>query len=351
MTATLSAPAAVSPREAERERLAAATRRAFTAESAARQRHPHHFGLSAVGGCRKAAAYAISRTEPSDPDVPVREGRAANLGTWEHAGLLPRLAEQLPGSRTEVPVKLRLAGLVIPGSIDLDDERTVLDLKTVGEHRLNGVVRTNVAYYNHRMQGGGYGLARLQEGRPPTWIAFHYLDRANGDEHIVVERFTNAYAQEVVERVEELADLALSPDDAPRDERGPGLAFSCDECPWLRRCWGPDAEPGSTRALRVHDDPDIEQALLDYDAARAIESAAKRDKKLAEVKVEGARYGTYGRASYGRGKEQVGDDPYAAVRKLRALGLDVPQTTKRGAIKIKVTSPPTTTQTTTGVPS
>lgn len=326
----------------ERERLATATRQAFVAESTARQRHPHHFGLSSVGGCRKAAAYAISRTPPSDPDLPVKEGRAANLGTWEHAGLLPRMAEQLPGAQTEVKVTLRAAGLNIPGSIDLDDPWTVVDLKTVGEFRLNGVVRTGAAYYNHYMQAGGYGLARLQMGRPPRWVAFHYLDRANGDECIIVNRFTNAYAQQVLDRVEELADLAEAPDDAPRDERGPGLSFSCDECPWLRRCWGPDAEPGSTRALRVHDDPDIEAALLDYDRARAIESQAKRDKELAAAKVEGARYGTYGRASYGRGRETTLADPHASVRKLKALGLDVPQTTKRGAIKIKVTSPPAT---------
>lgn len=325
----------------ERARIAAATRRAFTAESAARQRHPHHFGLSSVGGCRRAGAYAISRTPPSDPDLPVKEGRAANLGTWEHTGLLPRLAEQMPGSAVEVPVTLRASGLTIPGSIDLDDPHTVLDLKTVGEHRLNGVVRTGAAYYNHRMQAGGYGLARLQEGRPPRWVAFHYLDRANGEECIVVDRFTNAYAQEVLDRVEELADWAVTPDEAPRDERGPGLSFSCDECPWLRRCWGPDAEPGSTRALRVHDDPDIEAALVDYDTARAIESQAKRDKELAAAKVEGARYGVYGRASYGRGRETIKADPHAAVRKLKALGLDVPQTTARGAIKIKLVKPPT----------
>lgn len=328
--------------EAERDRLAEATRRAFIAESAARQRPPFHFGLSSVGGCRKAGAYALSRTPPSDPDLPVREGRAANLGTWQHAGLLPRLAEQLPGSRTEVPVTLRLSGLAIPGSIDLDDPQTVVDLKTVGEYRLNGVVRVGAAYYNHRMQGGGYALARLQEGRPPRYVAFHYLDRANGDECLVVERFTNAYAQEVVDRVAELAELAEAPDDAPRDERGPGLSFSCDECPWLRRCWGPDAEPGSTRALRVHDDPAVEQALYDYDMARAVESAAKADKKLAEAKIADARFGQYGRATYGRGKESVVDDPWAAVRKLKALGLDVPQSTKRGALKIKIVKPPVT---------
>lgn len=343
MTAVVEAPKVPAPSptvEDERERLKQATSRAFIAVSRARQRHPHHFGLSSLGGCRRAGAYALSKTEPSDPDLPVREGRAANLGTWEHEGLLPALAAELPGARTEVPVTLRLAGLAIPGSIDLDDPHTVVDLKTVGEHRLSGVLRDGEPYYEHRLQAGGYGLARLQEGRPPRYIGWHYLDRANGDECIVVEPFTNRFAQEVVERVEELADWAQTPDEAPRDAAGPGLSFSCDECPWLRRCWGPDAEPRSTRAVQVHDDAEIEAALLEYDRARAEESAAKARKKVALAKVEGSPTGQYGRAKYGYGKSTTADDPYAAARKLKALGLEVPQVHKRGAVNIKLTAPP-----------
>lgn len=337
---TAAQPGTVDVVEEDRARIEAATRRAFVAESASRKRDPHHFSLSKVGGCRRAAAYTIAKTPVSDPDLPVSEGRAANLGTWEHAGLLPRLAEQLPGSRVEVPVTLRIAGLVIPGSIDLDDPRTVVDLKTVGEHRLNGVVRTNAAYYNHKMQGGGYALARLQEGRPPRSVAFHYLDRANGEECIVVNPFTNAYAGEVVDRIEEVVDLAESPDTAPRDERGPGLSFSCDECPWLRRCWGPDAEPGDTRAVAVHDDPEREAALLLYDDARARESQAKKDKEYALALIGDAPYGDYGRASYSRGKPGNREDPHASARKLKAIGLPVPRLDTRGAVKIKINKPP-----------
>ncbi len=324
----------------DRQRIEQATKRAFLAESASRQRDPHHFSLSKVGGCRRAAAYTIARTPVSDPDLPVSEGRAANLGTWEHAGLLPRLAEQLPGAAVEVPVKLRLAGLVIPGSIDLDDPLTVVDLKTVGEYRLSGVIRTNAAYYNHKMQGGGYALARLQEGRPPRSVAFHYLDRANGEECIVVNPFTNSYAAEVVDRVEEVVEMAESPDTAPRDERGPGLSFSCDECPWLRRCWGPDAEPGDPKAVAVHTDPELEAALLLYDDARARESRAKDDKKYAVALLGDAPYGKYGRATYKRGKPGNREDPHASARKLKALGLPVPRQDTRGAISIKITDPP-----------
>lgn len=339
MTAIVLPPVAATA-EDERRELEAATRRAFVAESASRRRDPHHFSLSKLGGCRRAAAYTIAKTPPSDPDLPVSEGRAANLGTWQHAGLLPRLAEQMPGARVEVPVTLRWAGLSIPGSIDLDKPSTVLDLKTVGEYRLSGVVRKYAAYDSHWFQAGGYGLARLQEGRPPRYIAFHYLDRANGDECIVVNPFTNAYAQAVTDRIEELVEMAESPDTAPRDERGPGLSFSCDECPFLRRCWGPDAQPGDTRAVAVHDDPDREAALLLYDDARAREGQAKKDKDYALALLADTPYGQYGRGNYGRGNPTVKDDPWASVRKLKALGLPVPRTTAKGSVKIKITKPP-----------
>jgi hypothetical protein len=339
MTAVLPA---VQPRTVVtvRDELAAATRRAFVAESAGRRRDPHHFGISSLGRCRRAGAYALSRTPVSDPDLPVKEGRAANLGTWEHAGLLPRLAAEV-GGQHEVPVTLRAFGLTIPGSIDLDTPDSVVDLKTVGEFRLSGVLRDEAAYPDHRLQAGGYALARLQAGRPPRYVGFHYLDRANGDEAIIVEPFTNAYAEEVLDRVEELAEMAAEPDDAPRDGTGPGFSFECDECPWLRRCFGPDATPGNPRVLQVFTEPEIEAALADYDAARVQESAGKAAKKLALARVGNAPHGAYGKYVYNHQKDTTPEDPHAAARKLKSLGLEVPRTHKRGAVSIKLK--PTTT--------
>lgn len=324
---------------AERDRLDGAVARAFEAASAERQRDPFHVGLSAIGGCRRAIAYALARVPPSEEWQP-EEGRAANLGTWEHEGLLPRLRDQLPGSQTEVKVEAKIAGLVLPGHIDLDDPLTVVDLKTVGEWRLSGVRWLGAAYYHHRVQLGGYGLARLQQGRPPKYVAWLYLDRANGDQYIIVERFTNALMLDVIDRVTELAMWAQAPHEAPRDERGPGLSIICNKCRWLRECWGPDAVPGEVGAQRVHTDPEIEQALLDYADARDREKHAKDDKKLAEAKLSAARYGVYGRASYGRGKDSTVDDPWGSLRLLKSMGVEPPQTTKRGAIKIKIVKGP-----------
>lgn len=339
----------------ERTRLMHATAAAFTAASAARHRHPHQFGISGVGGCRRAAAYALAKIPASDDPGP-GEGRAANLGTWEHDGLLPRLAEQLPGSTTEPEVRVRVAGLELIGHIDLDDPATVVDLKTVGEWRLQGVRagragthpdskplpvptgrRVPAAYYHHRMQVGTYGLGRLQEGRPPRYVAWLYLDRANGDQEIIVEEFTNGLALEVIDRLTELAVYAAEdPAAAPADEPGPGLSIVCDQCPWLRSCWGPDAVPGRTGPQAVKTDPQIEAALLDYVEARSVESAAALAKKVALAKVGQARHRVYGTVKYGRNQDSNIVDEAAAVAKLRRLGLEVPRTTRRGAVQVKL---------------
>lgn len=325
--------------EAEKTRLDRAVSDAFKATSAARRRDPFHVGISSVGSCRRAVAYALAKVPVSDDPGP-EEGRAANLGTFEHEGLLPRLADQLPGSRTEVAVRVRAAGIELPGSIDLDDPTTVLDLKTVGEWRLSGVRWLGAAYYNHRVQVGSYALARLQEGRTPRFVAWLYLDRANGDQYIIVEPFNNALMLEVIDRVTELARWADDPHEAPRDERGPGLSIICNKCPWLRECWGPDAVAEQVGPQRVFTVPEIEQALIDYADARDREGQAKKDKVFAEAQLSAAPVGTYGRMSYGRGKPSTQDDPWASLRLLKSMGIEPPQFTKRGSIKIKVVKGP-----------
>lgn len=327
-------------------RLRAATVGAFQDASAERQRDPYHVGISALGRCTRANAYALSRTPVSD-EPPPEEGRAANLGTWEHEGLLPRIARRLGDAQTEVPVVLRAAGLQLEGHIDLDwSPAGPVDLKTVGEHRLAGVRRTGIAYADHRVQIGGYALARLQAGRRTPFLAWHYLDRATGDEQVLVSRFTNADALAVIDRVQTLVNFAEEPDTAPRDERGPGLSFACDACPWLRRCWGEEAEPGVTGAqsILVRNDADVVEALLAYDTARAQETAAAKVKKDMEARLERTRFSTYGPVpdrpelgiKYTRGKSYDATDGKAAAARLRELGETVPTSRRRGQLQIKL---------------
>jgi hypothetical protein len=244
---------------------------------------------------------------PASDVPPPEEARQANLGTLEHDGLLPQLAALLPGALVEHPVELHAAGLRIPGRLDLWAPGLLLDLKTVGEHRLSGVRRAGAAYPEHVVQTRGYALAQHQAGMPVRWVASLYLDRADGGEEPMVERFTPAAAVSVIERAEEIVAAAADPDEARRDGRGPGLSFACDGCPWLRRCWGEDARPGVVGAQRIlaRTDPEVEAALALYVEARERESAAKRDKEFAAAIVDGKRWGAYGpyQLGWGRPKE------------------------------------------------
>jgi hypothetical protein len=318
----------------------AAVSRAFTDESATRQREPHHLGISALSSCTRFAAYAIAGTPASDqPEA--GEGRAANLGTWEHSGLLPRMATQFASGITEVDVTLRAAGLTIPGHIDLDIPSMVLDLKTVGEWRLQAV-RQGGAFYDHIMQVAAYAVAKLQAGEPPRWLACLYLDRANGDEQTFVIPFTNGHVMMVIDRVAEIRRWAEDdPDTAPRRDAsgaamsGPGYSFKCNECPWLRRCWGPDAQPGQ-RYRHDHDSAEVEALLLEYIEINAIEGPAKRRKTEIAEMLGTAKYGTYGAARYNRSPDTIVDDPYAALKILKTLGYEVPQRPKRGTLSIRL---------------
>jgi len=322
----------------EAARLSAATGRAFAAFSAAKIRHPHDVGISSLGGCRRRLAYGLAKV-PISNVFPPGQDRAANLGTMEHTGLLPHLAAELPGARTEVAVTVHGAGLTLPGHIDLDTPEDTIDLKTVGEWRLNGARYQRGAYYNHRLQVGGYALGRLQEGRPTQFVSWLYLDRASGDEYVITEDFSNGLALEVVDRLDEVARYVREdPHAAPRDEPGPGRAFSvCNDCPWLNTCWGPDARPHEP--VQAVTDVEVEGALLDYVEARDMASRGKAGQKAALERLEQVRYGTYGSVSYGRGKGGEVPDDARAVAKLRRLGLDVPMTTKRGAVQVKLVGP------------
>jgi hypothetical protein len=288
---------------AVRQLLADAAGAAFLAESADNPHDPTRLSMSGLGGCVRAAAYAVAGTPASDTPPP-DEKRAAHLGTWQHNGLLPRMATALTnilGAQVVVehPVELSVGGVTVPGRLDLallGDVALTLDLKTVGEWRLHGVRRAG-PYSEHRVQVLGYALAQHQAGHPVRWVAWLYMDRARGELEIIVEPFTNAAALAVVDQVHRIAWFANdNPDDAPREANGPGLSFACDGCPWLRRCWGDGAQSGVVGAQRTmaRDDPGTQAAIALYDDARRRESEAKKDKEFARAILDGKPRGEYG---------------------------------------------------------
>jgi hypothetical protein len=319
---------------------------AFRAGSAERQRGPHSLGISALGSCTRKAAYAIAGTDPSDEVAP-REAREANLGTAEHEWLLPRLASLVPGARYEVDVTLSAAGLTIPGHVDLSAPGDVVDLKTVGEHRLQGVRRTGHPYLDHVTQEAGYATALLQAGQPPADLVTIYLDRANGDTEIVVEPFTNDHVLLVVDRVTDLVDWAEDPDRAPREDMdgrrmlGPGRrgSFVCNECPFLRRCWGPlaKADDDTSVVLAPSDDSEVIRTIAEYERGRDMERDGKRIKDEARRILDQVTPGAYGPYRYGFGNPVEEVDQSEAVALLRRLGYDVPKRQRAGNIKVSRT--------------
>jgi hypothetical protein len=321
-----------------RDQIDRALRGAFLAAAAEHERSPHAMSMSRLGGCTRAAAYAVAGTEVSDQPT-ADESRAATLGTWQHAGLLPVLAAQLPGAEYEVPTALRAAGLSVPGTIDLDWDQMVLDVKTVGERRLHGV-RRHGAYADHRVQVMGYVLARVQAGRPVRWVVWLYMDRANGDHEIIVEEFTNAAALAVIDRVEEIKHWARQPDKARRDARGPGLSFACDGCAWLKRCWGDDANPGAAPHQRniVRDDPAVEALLALYDDASERGSLARQDQEFAKACLDATRKGIYGVWSLRRGQPGTYLDEAAVAARYGELGEELPRKTSNGRLLIRLTT-------------
>jgi len=338
--------------EAVAARIRAAVRGAFLAKTAEHARPPGHLGLSGLGGCTRKAAYAIAGTPPSDQPPP-DEARAANLGVIEHEGLLPLIAEQLgAGASYEQEVTLRAGGLSIVGHLDLMDllddvgAVAIVDLKTVGEHRLYKVRRDGVMYADHRTQLRGYGLAALQAGKRVRWLVAIYLDRASGDFEVIVEEFTNSAALAVIDRVEELKLHATDPDNAPRDEYGPGLSFTCDGCEWLRACWGPEATPGQVGAQVAVVGPNddgrkarVEAVLKMYGDAQGAESESKKVKEFAKAILERVPYGKYGAWKYGRDKDSAMADEEQIRKDYAARGEVVPTKPKRGNIRIGLIGP------------
>lgn len=299
--------------------------RAFTAQVQSERDDLYALTMSGIGGCTRQAAYRLARTTPSE-QMTWAEMREANLGTMMHLGLLPHLAPLVDGTE-EIGVTLTAHGLTIHGRSDLYTEalRTVADLKTVGTYKFSALGST--ANRAHRLQVAGYAQAVAQSGRDVDWIAWMYLCRSSGQDHVMVEQFDQPVLDALDQRLVELATFAEDPEAAPRDERGPGLSVICDGCPWLRQCWGEDARPGEVGAQRVlvRDNDGVEQALKLYDDARVRERNAAADKEFAKAMFSASEQGQYGAFELGWSSAGQTDDKDAAVRMLRDAGIPVPQ--------------------------
>lgn len=314
----------------------------FQAENTARQatRDPTALSISGVGGCLKQAAHAVGRSTPTDV-APPEEARDAVLGTWIHDHLIPWMVQLARGlgldAVGEEPCQVTAGGLVVPGTLDFAVPGIVWDIKSVKEWRLHGVRRHGV-FLPHELQVGTYALARRQAGYPVRWVVWIYIDRSTGEVHIEVKEFTNRLVLAVVDRLTRISYHAANPDLATREGRGPGISLACDRCPWLRRCWGPDAARGQVGAQRIlaATPEGIAAALALYARAQTIESPAVKDKAFAKAIVHSANVpdGTYGAHVLKHGNPGTTVD-MAKVRAFYAKhGEDVPEKATAGPMRV-----------------
>lgn len=321
---------------------------AFELENTRRQedRDPARLTMSGLGGCTRRNAYALAGTEPSDVHGP-EQARMALLGSGAHDWFLPALARaiaKLTGAVADVEkrVCLTVAGVQIPGSLDLAFDDVITDLKTVREYKLHGVRRRG-AFDEHRVQVGGYALAEYQAGRDVRWIVYLYMDRTTGEIHPVAEPFTTGTAEAVMRRVEDIQRFAgTGPDTAPREARGPGVSLACDRCPWLRRCWGPAAVPGVTgpqTQLAATPAGLVEILRLAYDAT-GVAGTAKADKDFAKLVLSCTNDGLYGPYKLSRGADSAMDDVPAMKKILTDMGIGIPAKPKSGSTFVRLAPPP-----------
>lgn len=254
------------------EALAATPEPSYRAENA--------LTMSALGGCRRRAVYALHRA-PQDARGDTGSG-AADVGTALHRAVLPYLAEKL-GGECEVEVAWSSPAGVIKGTADLLLPDTVVDLKTVGRGQVPLLAEPR------RQWVAQVTAAALATGRGRCAVLV--LDRDTGESR-AFEWATAEAAPTLIDAMQELSTYG-SPDEAPRDFHGPGVSKVCDWCPYSRACWPdvPDAEP---QAVLVIDDAAAEDALEKYLDAQGREAEARSDKDFYRRCLTGSESGQYG---------------------------------------------------------
>lgn len=325
-------------------------------------------GHSSIGGCPREAAYGLQGV-PADPEWAVTPSISSWIGQAVHRTLLPALATLLSGEAVEgatyelavpwtpalpseqgLPPELRRLP-PITGHVDLPVPSGVIDLKTVSRHGLDRAKREGPKGRN-LLQVHSNAAGLIDAGRDITWVGLllvcteSSLDRQDHNGLLYVQPLDPALVASAAEWWRGVVDSP--PEQQERTERGPGLSFACDECRWLRRCWGPDAEPGRVgpQSLLAVESDAVVSALTMYqeagaritDAGRA-ERAAKADQEWARALIAGADEGTY----VGKGGRMVdlrikpGStrlDQAEARAALEAAGLPVPMKRDRDRVVI-----------------
>lgn len=291
-------------------------------------------GISSIGGCRRRVSYGHHQVPWTDE--PGYSG-AAQLGTWLHSQLLPLLRKALPGRvLVEKPVHLDWQAedgrlFSVPGTLDLYAwrMRTLLDLKTADDYRLASY-RVDGVPRKHSWQLHLYAEALAAAGIPrPQRMAIVYLGRTRGQLEVIDVPWQEGTLLEALAWYEEAT--AQPPSQTPRDERGPGLSWVCDACPWRSSCWEGYDPP--QQALVAEGQVSVGEALSGLWQAGQAEAQGKKDKAFYRAILDGQPTGLYGQWELKRTRDTppklVLDAP-AAEQALRQLGVQPPMKVDNG---------------------
>ncbi|MER5642034.1 PD-(D/E)XK nuclease family protein [Kitasatospora sp. NPDC002227] len=268
--------------------------------------------------CERRAAYILHGHPRTDHVV----SPAAILGTYIHAGLTAAAKQEFGWL-----VERKVADTAVSGSVDIvqldgatarklptrlrpkapADAVTVEDIKTKTVWKWDDVLRyeateaelRQVHLYADLVRTQGFEdrdgqrvLARLGPV-DVRQIRLRFICRDNGEEHVQEIDFDPQRAEEARWWLDRVAETK-SPEDGRRDFNGPGLDTVCDFCPFASACWGLPAPGRPVQTTLIHDDKDVEQALVDYVEAHGPFSASKRVKDLVRKMVDASAEGRYG---------------------------------------------------------
>jgi hypothetical protein len=305
-------------------------------------------GVSAVGLCRRRAAYVALRVRPSDsPDR-----RKQILGTWIHKGALSALRSE-HGAFTEVRVNGeaitgRLDAYHAPADLALPARRVrdpllglagiVEDVKTLGVYAAPDLPHQG-PYKEHLWQVHLYGhLARTYGAPghrvlgelgplPVDMVRVRYIRRDDGAETV----FERPYDPQVTDAALSWLDQVRSytnPEQAPRDHRGPTTSRICAGCPFVSRCYPPRPDGRAPESSLVTTHAQAERILARYHRASQVEAAAKARKAQARALLDATAAGTYGpwALSWRGGKPVKVTDRERLVVALARAGIAPPMT-------------------------
>lgn len=312
--------------------------RAEATHDRSQQRLP---GPSDVGSCPRRVALMVADAPTTDPED-LTEKRAAFVGTWVHAGLLPQMRRVVGGrARYEVPVTVTDTDPPLRGSVDLwlPKDRLLVDLKTKGTSALSRV-RTSGPSLRESYQVHLYAYGLQRAGHQVEQVALVYMGRERGDVHVHQQPVDpDVTADALAWWDAAVASAGMDPWSAPRgsDRRGPGLDYVCDECPWRTGCWPGVTKPQAGAVLDGSVSVEAACALLDDATAR--KSQAEKDQSWARALLadtEPQQYGPW-RLTRSRGSVSQVVDREATEQLLALHDLELPTKpqTRAGSVTVK----------------